>query len=162
VETRHDILRATTEAIVNSRAERRARAVEQVPMLERMYRDIAESLKAISLVDPVTAGPIATVKWRREGYTEGLILEALGGTYVAELLASHDFGDRLVAVLKTRGDDTLANVLEYDIFGGTPVRMIPPAVLEVALPTGGIALLGHEELLERFLTAVAKREQLRG
>lgn len=162
MQTRQDILRATTEAIVNTRAERRARAVEQIPLLERLYRDIAESLKAVSLVDPVTSGPIATVKWRREGYTEGLILEALNGTYVAELLASHDFGDRLVFVLKTRGDDALANVFEYDVFGGTPVRMIPPGVLEVTLPTGGVALLGHEELLERFLTAVAKREQARG
>lgn len=162
MEARQDILRATTEAIVNTRAERRARAVEQVPLLERLYRDIAESLKDISLVDPINAGPIATVKWRREGYTEGLVLDALSGTYVAELLTSHDFGERLVYVLKTRSDDTLANVLEYDVFGGTPQRMIPPGVLEVTLPTGAVALVGHDELLERFLTAVAKREQLRG
>lgn len=162
MDTRQDILRATTETIVNTRAERRARALEQIPLLERLYRDTAESLKAITLVDPVTAGPIATVKWRREGYTEGLVLEALGGTYVVELLASHDFGDRLVFALKTRGDDALANVFEYDVFGGVPVRMIPPGVVEATLPTGAIALLGHEELLERFLAAVAKREQLRG
>lgn len=166
-----DRLKATLEQLREHRAQRREAAIQQLDLLERLYKELVTAVNSANMVDPISKEPLITVVWDPlDKRGSSLTVGALDGRYAIVLEVYYEHGNRLGhAVVVEDANSTQLELFVKQVFRGLPIRLRSDdndkIAIQRTLPTSQQSKpnddLPASAILCTFLEAVVAMEQAR-